>query len=196
MKQIKRTLLAIYFAVIHQGICAQPLLPASEKVKVAYELLITDSQNANLQRNYIEAFPADTRTFLSVFQSDSFDQLDIGSYEYLMALRWCAGKLPEEVLTKCIAIGKNLVWNADAVNFLQHISIELGGLYPLAFVAKYNELTRKEQTSLINFYADVEAIDDYPEYQQLIGKLNDIGHPDIAAQLDEARKKRMLHHHH
>lgn len=166
------------------------------KVKSAYENLSADKNSKKLQQDYISAFPSDTKTFLAVFQSDKFDQLYSDSHKYIEALENCATNSPTEVISKCVDIGKNLVWDADAVGLLQHISVDIAIQHPPTFVSKYKTLNDKEQDKLINFYADVENHSAYPEYQDLIDKLNSIGEKDIAKKLETARTFRKAKHGH
>jgi hypothetical protein len=87
------------------------------------------------------------------------------SYNYLEALERCAGHFPAEVISKCVDIGKDLVWDADAVGDLQEISVSLASKYANIFIKKYNALSSKKQNKLMVFYADVEKHGSYNIYQ-------------------------------
>jgi hypothetical protein len=169
---------------------AQQLIPEALKVKTAYERLRMSANSKELQQNYISAFPSDSRTFLKVFMTEKFDQLYTNSYLYIDILDTCSDNFPKEVLSKCIDIGKNLVWNADAVGSLQRLSVNLAIKNPQLFVNKYQTLNDKEQESLINFYADVENHDAYDEYQKLINAAKSIGEIGISKKLEIARTER------
>ncbi|MBK7852245.1 MAG: hypothetical protein IPJ66_14250 [Bacteroidetes bacterium] len=159
-------------------------------MKIAFEKLKADSSNKKLQSEYITAFPSDTKTFLNVFQTEKFDQLYNDSEKYLDALVQCAIYYPKEVISKCVDLGKNLIWDADAVGQLQRMTVDLAVKNPNTFLAKYKTLNTKEQTSLINFLADVENHDAYKEYQDIIDKMQIIGQTEISNKLELARTER------
>ena len=110
---------------------------------------------------------------------------------YFKLLEICSQNFPKEAINKCIDIGKNLVWDADAVGELQNLSVNLAIKYFKIFVDKFKTLNSKEQQSLINFYADVENQSSYPEFQKLINKFKKIGETGITKELETARSIRM-----
>jgi GNAT superfamily N-acetyltransferase len=61
------------------------------------------------------------------------------SYNYILAFERCAATFPTEVIGKCVDIGKKLVWDADAVGELQHISVNLAIKHINVFVTKYKD---------------------------------------------------------
>jgi hypothetical protein len=137
------------------------------------------------------AFPSDTNSFLSVFQTAEFDQLYMDSYKYIEAFKKCSTIFPTEVISKCVDIGKNLAWDADAVGILQKISVDIAEINVKIFIIKFKTLDKKEQENLINFYADVENHKAYPQYQRLIKSLELIGEIDIAKKFELARQIRI-----
>ena len=183
--------LIIVFFLMFSKAYSQTLIPAATKVRSAFEKLSADINSKKLQRDYITAFPADTKTFLSVFQTENFDQLYKRSDTYIFALEKCAGTFPTEVISKCVDVGRSLVWDADAVGYLQDISINLATRHLRIFIVKFKTLTKTEQDSLIAFYADVENYSAYPEYQELSDRLVGAGEKDIAKRFEVARTKRM-----
>jgi hypothetical protein len=191
-----KPLLTFLFLLFFQAGFSQSFIPEAIKVKTAFENLSVDPDNKKLQKDYISAFPNDTKTFLKVFQTEGFDQLYSESYKYLNELERCSSSFPNEVINKCINIGKNLVWDADAVGQLQHISVTLNAKYISVFVNCYRKLNTKEQDNLIKFYADVENHNAYKIYQDLIDKLNSVGQRDISEKLETARKNRKQQENH
>ena len=170
---------------------SQTLIADAKKVKSAYENLSADTNSKKLQQVYIAAFPPETNSFFAIFQTTKFDQLYMDSYKYIEAFEKCAATFPTEVIGKCVDIGKNLVWDADAVGELQQISVNLAIKHLTVFISKYKTLDKREQDKLINFYADVENHSAYPEYQELIDKLKLVGEIDIAKKFETARTIRM-----
>lgn len=186
-----RILLILTF-FFHATFCfSQTLFPEAQKIKYAFEKLSADSNNQKLQIEYIESFPSDTKSFLKVFQTYNSEQLYSVSFEYLGMLKQCAENFPEKVLSKCIDIGKNLVWEADAVGGLQHLSVEIAVKNVNIFVEKYKTLNSKEQNHLIKFYADVENHRAYTEYQDMIEALKSVGEMNIARKFEKARAIRI-----
>jgi hypothetical protein len=185
-----KSILIILFLLFFKSLLSQALIPDAVKIKSAYELLVADTSNKKLQESFVTAFPSNTKSFLRVFQTKNFDQLYKESYNYLYLFEKCAATYQKMVLSKCVNIGKNLVWDADAVGQLQEISVELSVKYLNIFIEDYNSLKIKEQNSLINFYADIENFDDNSEYQKLIDKLNSVGQVEIVKKLEGAKAKR------
>jgi hypothetical protein len=185
-----KSLFTITFLLTFKCLISQTLMPVASKLKTAYEKLLSDTGNNKLQERYIVAFPSDTKTFLNIFQTKNFDQLYENSYQYLELFEKCAPAFPKEVLSKCMEIDKNLIWDADAVGQLQQISVSLSVKYFTIFIAQYRTLSSKEQNGLINYYADIENYNAYSEYQDLIDKLNSVGQRDISNKLQNARTKR------
>lgn len=171
-------------------IISQTLHPQAVKIKTAFEKLSLDTNNRKLQKNFVAAFPSDAQTFLDIFLPEKLDQLYSESYRYLQMLKRCAKTIPKNVIGKCIDIGKDLVWDADAVGHMQKIIVELSMDYLKVFIGKFGTLSTDEQNRLINFYADVENHNAYTIYQDLIDKLNAIGRTDITAKLEVARTDR------
>jgi hypothetical protein len=187
-----KAFLTILFIISFQSLLSQRLIPDAAKVKSAFEMLVVDTSNKALQRSYVDSFPSNTKSFLNVFQTKHFDQLYNESYNYLDQFEKCGNAYPKEVLGKCINIGKNLVWDADAVGQLQQISVKLSAEYPEIFINDYKTLSAKDQNGLVNFYADVENFNEYPEFQELINKLNLMSQSVISSKLESARKKRKM----
>jgi hypothetical protein len=173
---------------------SQTLFPEGQKLKQAYEKLVIDSFNPKLQINYVEAFPSDTGIFLKIFASPKFDQLYDG-FQYIFLFEQCGRLFPKEVIGKCIDIGKNLRWDADAVGYLQRISINLATRNIPEFVAKYNSLSEKKRDDLLNFYADMED-PTFKGFQDLIDELKSVGETSITFKLEKARTDRMQRQHH
>jgi hypothetical protein len=190
------TRILITFLLLFKIGYSQTLIADAMKVKTAFDNLSVDTNSKKLQQAYIAAFPSDTNTFLKVFQTEMFDQLYMDSYKYLEAFEKCAIIFPTEVIGKCVDIGKDLVWEEDAVGQLQHMSVKLAIKHVIVFVSKYKTLDGKEQNQLINFYADVENHSAYPEYQELINTLNSIGEKGIAKELETVRAIRKGRHDH
>ncbi len=169
---------------------SQSLLPESIRIKKAFDHLSADPSSKVMQAEYVAAFPENTNDFLRVFNPKQFDQLYQNSFEYLNVLEKCGTSFPNEVINKCIHIGKNLVWDADAVGQLQHICVRMASAHPTVFLKQVDKLRTIEKDSLISFLADVENHNTFKDYQQLIDVLNSIGEVQIAERFENERSKR------
>lgn len=175
---------------------SQSLLPKAQKLKIAFDKLLTNDKSLEFQKNFLDAFPSDSKSFLSIFQSKNFDQLDSDYEKYLLTFEKCSNNFPNETIDKSVDIGKSLIWDADAVGLIQNISIKLANKYLRIFISKFRLLTDKEQNGLIAFFADVENFDSYPEYQELINNLKMIDEKNMAQKFEKARQMRKLKNDH
>lgn len=190
MFKIRFTRLVFCLVLLVNYSFGQSLNPEATRVKTVFDKLTASPKDKQLQAVYIASFSANSKSFLSVFNPISFDQLYNGSVTYIDTLYQCSFSFSKEVISKCVDIGKNLVWDADAVGYLQDISVRLASTQTKIFVAKYKSLTDGDKSSLFKFYADVENFDGYPEYQDLIDKLNALHQNEIAKKFEIARTKR------
>jgi hypothetical protein len=186
-----RLLLTCTFSILCSTIFSQKLIPEAQSVKIAFEKLGLNESDKNSKLRYIASFPSNAKTFIRVFNPKNFDQLYSNSYKYIEAFEHCATDFPTEVINKCIDIGKELVWDADAVGDLQQLSVSLAAKYPNVFIKKYNTLSSNEQDKLILFYADVENHDDYKNYQNLIDRMKKNGDYAVSRKLEVARVQRI-----
>jgi len=188
-KALKSIILSFSLITLVNLAFAQQLSTKSKQVKSAYSQLKERPDSKTYQLNYISIFPSDTAQFLRVFAPPDFSQLNDG-FDYIEGFFSLAKNHPVAVISKAVDIGKDLKWNADAVNYLQHGIVELGNKYTRLFIQKINSLNPKEQTNLITFLADVENHHAYPEYKQLIRAINDAGEKGLADQFTDAMHKR------
>lgn len=168
----------------------QPLSADSKNVKAAYDELAKHADSKQKQLAYLKAFPENKKQFLEVFGAADFGQLYKGSHEYITAFFELSKKHPAAVIDKSINIGKDLIWDADAVGDLQHSIVEMGNEHTSTFARKVNALTAQQRNNLAKFLADVENHKTYPEYQALIDALNKIHQVKLAGRLIKARTER------
>lgn len=185
---MKKCILFLFLLIAVKAL-PQQLSVESKKVKNAFTELIRTGYTSASMLNYIECFPSDTQTFLPMFASEKFDQLYDG-HEYIDALEKCGGRYPKEVIRKCINIGKDLAWDADAVAYLQDASVRLAFSNPSIFAQEYHNLSSTGKNGLIAFYADVENHRVYKDYQALIDSMKTLDH-EIAQKLEIARTERI-----
>src|ERR1700733_2529558 len=135
-----KRLLTFVFLLFFKFLISQALIPEAAKIKAIYVKLAADTGNRVLQESYITAFPSNAKSFLKVFQTKTFDQLYEDYDKYLDLLDYCSLAFPGRVLSKCINVGKDLVWDADAVGQLQHMCVLLSGKYIRIFITDYKKL--------------------------------------------------------
>ena len=175
--------------VINKGF-SQDSIPGTKKVIAAYQLLIKNPGSTKAQLGYINAFPADKVIFMAVFEPDSSKQLSYNCDLYINAFVELAKRYPSRVISKSVAIGKDLVWEADATGVMQNGIMTLSVTYPDLFIKKLKTLTTGQQHNLITFLADVENHHAYPHYQQLIDILNQKKETALVTAFIDARTAR------
>lgn len=177
---------------LHLQIFANELLSKeAARIQYAYLKLKQVPSSLSLQEEFISAFPAHKKAFLRIFQPEEFDQLYDSSHDYIELLKRASVNYPREVLHKCIEIGKNLVWDADAVNDLQGSTTSIAIGHPGIFISEVRCLSQAEQRKLFQFLADVEDHSAYPEYELLTECLNETHAPELATMMQEAKRRRM-----
>jgi hypothetical protein len=189
MKKFTIGCLLLFMASANASFC-QPLSADSKNVKAAYEELVKHPDSKQKQLAYLKAFPENKKHFLEVFGAADFGQLYKDSHEYITAFFELSKKHPAAVIDKSINIGKDLIWDADAVGDLQHSIVEMGNEHTSTFATKVNALTALQQKNLTKFLADVENHKAYPEYQALIDALNKVHQVKLAGRLIKARTER------
>ena len=171
---------------------APPLSAESKAVQKAFIALKAGPTLPQLQLAYVKTFPKSRAAFLRVFVDEQNSrQLYSESHEYIAALHQAGKVFPKNVLRICFSIGKNLVWEADAIGDLQHTTVKLGVEFPRVFAEETRRLLATEQLHLFRFLADVENHRAYTEYEMLRQKLAATGATDLAAKLGLARERRM-----
>lgn len=176
--------------VIWSNAYASELSASARKVKTAYDAFTELPSERNVQIAYLEAFPNDFETFLAVFMPKDYKQLYDGQ-EYVYALFDIGKVLPEQTLKLMMQIETTGKWDADAPNYLQHITINLGKMYPKEFVDSLTELSSLDQKGVINFLVDGPHRPT-KSYQKLTDLLKKLGYLGIAKQLRRAGEKARL----
>ena len=190
-----RLLFAVLLLLGGTAGASPPLSAEAQRVQSAYAKLQASSKSASAKLAYLRAFPATKAAFVRVFSLPDGGQLSNTSHEHIAALKGLAATSPQAVLAICFNIGKNLVWEADAVGSLQHATVEIGGLHPRTFAAEARKLKPAERVALFGFLADVENHRKYSAYQDLIKRLTESGASDLASGLEQAKQRRMRQPH-
>ena len=185
-----KTIFICLSLLISNAVFAQSLSQTSQKIKIAYDELKSDSSSNRKQLAYLTEFPNNSGTFMAVFMPPDFGELYSDSYKYIEALIGLAKTYPSKVIKKSLNIGKGLKWEADATGQMQQSIVELGNKNIHIFSQQLNSLPTIEAAHLITFLADVENHKAYPEYQQLIESLQRIGENQLATKFIAARALR------
>ena len=178
-------------------LAAEPkLIPAAERVKVAFVKLSKAPRDLSVQRAYLAAFPNNASEFMAVFMPADFGQLYDG-HDYISALTSIGKALPEETMIKGLTIGAGAKWDADAPNYLQNILLDLAVANPKVFVSSLSSLDGPGQTNALTFLADgTEGPNE--EFITLATQMKKAGRPDLTKRmLKEAQEsqKRADHDH-
>ena len=173
----------------------QVLLPSAKELRNAYKELLASNYSDLASLKYLNTFPSTTRSFLEIFTDKNFGQLYNDSYLYIEAFGKSAASNPQLALTKDLTIAKELVWDADAINYFQKTTVRLAIEFPKVFIVEYEKLSPEERDMLIVFLADVENHLAYEDYQLLIDTMKQLHKAEVVEKFERARRKRMKQHH-
>ena len=189
MKQIK--LVTLLFLITLSGFSQVDLIPEAREVKIAFENLEKNPESSFYQEKYINVFPDNAVLFKKVFASPKFDQLYDG-HLYIFKLNELSQKYPDKIGYKLINLCVGLKeWDADAVGYIQHTTIEFANTRYTDFIPLAKKLSQKDLSTLIKFLADVENHSAYKAYQYLMDKLRQNGENDLLTQFKKAKEERM-----
>ena len=169
------------------SVSAAELSDPAQRVKNAYAALVKAPSERNVQLAYLAAFPADFATFLAVFMPKDFKQLYDG-HDYVFALSDIGNVLPEQTFAKILKIESTAKWQADAPNYLQHVSIKLALQHPRQFVSGLGRLSPSEQNGVIEFLVDGPHRPT-EDFKKLTEELKRLGYVPESKQLRQAGEK-------
>ncbi len=148
------------------------LLHEAQIIKTAYDNLLKNPDNEELQKRYIVDFPDNADIFKRVFQSPTFDQLYNDSHLYIFKLAELSKNFPDLVGDKlirlCIGLKK---WYADAIGHIQHVTIGYANSNYSDFIGLIKKINTEDLNTLATFLADVENHSAYGDYQDFMDKL-------------------------
>lgn len=140
-----------------------------------------------VQERYLDAFPHDYESFLSLF--DTGRELNDG-YDYISVLPSLAEIHESEVGKLLVTLSVDAKWKGDASSYLQHATAVYGGHHSRAFAGLLKTLSSAQRSRLIRFLADVENQGAYKEYQEIIDQLQGLGESELARQFESVREIR------
>jgi hypothetical protein len=178
--------------LIHAQDKQASLPPREHELAAAWAALNKNPQDTKTQELYLKAFPHNYEEFVAFFVdghnfSDGFDEI--------MILPSLAENHTDELGKLLVELGRNAKWDADAPNYLQHVTAVYAGQHTKTFVSLINQLPPKDHANLITFLADKENHAAYKEYQDLIDGLRSIGQDHLAKEFEVAREKRLRQPH-
>jgi hypothetical protein len=173
------------------------LIPAAKAVKLAYDNLIKNPDNKEIQKRYIIDFPDNAEVFKQVFHSSTFDQLYEDSHLYIFKLAELSKNFPDFVGDKlirlCIGLKK---WDADAIGHIQHVTMGYANSNYYDFIGLIKKLNKQDLNTLVTFLADVENHSAYGDYQKFMDKLksnNEAGLFDLFENAKETKNSQNDH---
>ena len=188
-----KTILACFFflftSLLLVNAATEGLSPESARLVAAQIALAKDPSSKSLQRKYIEAFPATSASFLAVFMPANFGPLYAEANELVPELGRVGEQFPVEVLRKCLLIARSLKWDADGVNYLQQMMLELASKKPNEFSAALASLKNSEQSGALGFLVSGPHRPS-PQFEILITKVRESGDISLAARLTTIAKRR------
>jgi hypothetical protein len=168
---------------------AQSKVLSSEgrKLTDALDKLQKEPNDPVVQEQYLRAFPHDYKGFLGLF--DLGRELYDG-HEFIVVLSSLAKNHETEVGRLVVQLGKEAHWDADAPNYLSHETTVYGGQHTKTFATLLRQLPTSERDNLVTFLAHAENLSAYPEFQELIDDLKNLGQNDLAKEFEAARTVR------
>jgi len=168
----------------------------AERVQKSYAKLVSSPNDPATQLAYLEAFPQTHDEFMTVFMPPDFKQLYDG-HEYVYALRDIGTAFPEKTIELLLRIVATARWNADAVNYLQNVTLGIAFSNPQLFVRCLIALAKREQDGVVRFLADgIEG--PKPSFLELADRIEEVGQALLAKRMrEEAQisKERADHEH-
>lgn len=171
MRQFKLILLILVSINVTAFSQTDILIPEAKKIRESYEKFMSNRDSKELQLEYIKSFPENADLFKKVFHPEKFDQLYKYSHDYIMNFSELSADYPilvgEKLIKLCIGLKK---WDADAVGYIQHSTMEYANSNYSSFTKLIKELSSQDLGTLITFLADVENHTAYTEYKNLMEK--------------------------
>jgi len=148
------------------------LLPEAQTINTAYDNLLKNPDNKELQKRYIVDFPDSAEIFKKVFHSPTFDQLYSDSHLYIFKLAELSKYFPDlagdKLIRLCIGLKK---WDADAIGHIQHVTMGYANSNYSDFIGLIKKSSNHNLNTLATFLADVENHSAYGDYQEFMDKL-------------------------
>jgi len=170
----------------------EKLLPESKKVKTAYDNLIMNPQNKEIQKRYINDFPDNADVFKQVFHSPTFDQLYMDCHLYIYKFAELSKDFPslvgDKLINLCIGLKE---WDADAIGHIQHVTMGFANSNYSDFIGQIEKLDNQDLKTLATFLADVENHSAYGDYQKFMEKLKLNNETEIFELFKSAKETRM-----
>lgn len=133
-------------------------------------------ESRDVKQQYIRAFPDNFAGFLKIFGSSSSGALSEGNGIYVDLFGSLCGEYPQEVVETLLNISKSAVTtDDDATGMLQGITADCGVTQFEVFLKSLRKRPLAEQKNISSFLADVESIEDYPEYEKILKLLKKHG---------------------
>jgi hypothetical protein len=191
MRQLRLILIILVSINLTTYSQTDKLVPEAQTIKTAYDNLMKNPDNKDIQKKYVSVFPENADVFKQVFHSPTFDQLYMDSHLYIFKLAEFSKDYPDLVGDKliklCIGLKK---WDADAIGHIQHVTMGYANLNCLDFIGLIKKLNKQDLNTLTTFLADVENHSAYDEYQNFMDKLklnNETGLFDLFKKAKETR---------
>jgi hypothetical protein len=125
-----------------------------------------------IKEKFLNEFPNDFDSFLSVFHQKDFSQLYENSFIYLDLLADLSKEYPEKTIHLLLNLSKNAKYDADATGNLQNILTHFIINNYYIFIKPFKKLPKLNQENIAAFIADVETIATYREYNSILEHLN------------------------
>lgn len=179
--------LMVLFAGINGYSQDRQLSPRARDLTQSLAALRANPADSQEQERYLKIFPHDYKEFLNLFDLDR--ELYDG-HDFIEALSLTGKDHATELGKLLVGLAEDAHLDADAPNYLQHVTAVYAGQHAKTFAELFSHLRPQKQNQLISFLADAEAHYSYPEYQAIIDAFKRIREDKLAARFEEARAKR------
>jgi len=180
MRQLRLILIILLTINLTTYCQTDNLIPEAQAIKTAYDNLLKNPDNKDLQKDYVIVFPDNPEVFKRVFHSPTFDQFYGDSHSYIYKLAELSNDYSDLVGAKLIKLCVGLKkWDADAIGDIQHMTMGYANSKYSDFVGLIKKLNKQDLDSLTTFLADVENHSAYEDYQKFMDKLNSNNEPGL-----------------
>lgn len=118
---------------------------------------------------FIDEFPSNFETYISVFDRGDSGELYKNSYIYIDLLGDLANEYPQKVISLLLSLSKNAMYlGTDATGYLHIAMAGCAANHFDVFLKTIKKMPIQEQKNVSAFIADVENFDAYPEFATIL----------------------------
>jgi hypothetical protein len=191
MNASKSAIITVILLLLGSSILAKGqtkrLSPEARRLTNALAELQKRPNDPEVQRQYLNVFPHDYKSFLALFDLDR--ELYDGQ-NFILVLPSLVKDHEDDEGRLLVGLSKDAHKEADAPTYLQYVTAIYGSQHTKTFATLLEQLPSAEQANLVTFLADVENHAAYTGYQGIIDHLKALGQGHLAKEFELARETR------